>query len=122
MYQVVQRLENMHMYGDEDDGEPKGDIVNYDLLTTIIFEPSCYEQAYANDVWVQSMKEEINSIVNNDTWELVDLPKGNKYVGSKWVYKNKYNSDGSIERYKDKLVEKGFTQKYGISYEETLQG
>lgn len=54
------------------------------------------------------------------TRELVELPKGKKCVGSKWVYKIQYNSDDSIERHKPRFVAKGSTQRYGIDYEETF--
>jgi hypothetical protein len=66
------------------------------------------------------MQEEIDSIHNNDTWELIELPHDNKNIGTKWVYKTKYNSDGSVDRHKERLVAKGFTQRYGIDYEETF--
>lgn len=56
------------------------------------------------------------SIKSNDTWELVMLPKGKKIVESKWVYENKFNSDGNIERCKVRFVAKGFTQRYVIDY------
>ena len=56
----------------------------------------------------------------NKTWEIVDLPKNKKPVGCKWVYKIKYNSNGTIERYKARLVAKGYTQTYGIDYTETF--
>jgi len=71
------------MYGDEDEGEPKGEVVNYALMTVVDFDPSCYEEACTNCVWMQAMKEKINSIGKNDTRELVELPKGKKHVGSK---------------------------------------
>ena len=64
------------------------------------------------------MNEEIYSIIKHDTWELCDLPIKRKFFGYKWIYKIKRNSDGSIERYKAWLVAKGFSQKYGIDYEE----
>ena len=67
---------------------------------------------------MQAMEEEIDAIEWNDTWELCELPKGKKMVGLKWMYKTKCKSDGSVERYKAKLVAKGFTQQYGMDFEE----
>ena len=64
------------------------------------------------------MEEEMHSIEKNDTWELDELPKGKKVVSSKWIYKIKFNVDGTIERHKARLVAKGFTQRYVIDYEE----
>ena len=66
------------------------------------------------------MKEEFDALSKNHTWDLVTLPPGKFVVGYKWIYKIKTRSDGSIEHYKARLVVKGFTQKYGIDYEETL--
>ena len=54
----------------------------------------------------------------NGVWELVQLPKGCKAIGCKWVFKTKRDSKGDIERYKVRLVAKGFTQKEGIDYNE----
>ena len=64
------------------------------------------------------MKEELNALSKNYTWDLVTLSLGKSVVGCKWIYKIKTHSDGYIERYKACLVAKGFTQEYGIDYEE----
>lgn len=52
--------------------------------------------------------------------EVVDLPKGKKAIGSKWIYKIKFRADGSLERFKARLVAKVYNQKHGIDYEETF--
>jgi hypothetical protein len=65
------------------------------------------------------MNEEYHSLITNDTWDLVPLPKGRKLVKCKWVYRTKYASDGSVERHKTWLVAKGFSQVEGIDYNET---
>ena len=54
--------------------------------------------------WEDTMQKEMHSIHSNDVWDLVELPKDRKPVGCKWVFKKKTKSDGSIERYKARLV------------------
>ena len=66
------------------------------------------------------MDEEYRSIMANNTWDLVPIPKGRKLFRCKWVYRTKYASDGSVERLKAKLVAKGFSQVEGIAYNETF--
>ena len=60
------------------------------------------------------MQKEYDSLIKNGTWKLVDPPLGTKPIGYKWVYKNKYKADGSLDKHKARLVEKGFAQKEGI--------
>ena len=66
------------------------------------------------------MDAEMEAIERNDTWELTDLPKGHKTIGVKWVYKTKLKNNGEIDRYKEKLVAKGYKQEYGIDYLEVF--
>lgn len=69
--------------------------------------------------WISAMNEEMKSLEENNTWELVYLPKGKRAIDSKWIFKTKRDNDGKIVRYKARLVAKGFTQRYGIDYHET---
>jgi len=59
--------------------------------------------------WKKAISEEMRVFKKNYTWEVMGLPKGKTTVGCKWVFTVKYNSDGSLERYKAQLVAKGFT-------------
>ena len=70
--------------------------------------------------WTKAMEEEMESMRSNQVWELVDLPKGCKAIGNKWVLKIKHKADGTIDKYKARLVAKGYTQQEGIDYEETF--
>ena len=66
--------------------------------------------------WLQAMKDELKSIEDNRTWDLVDLPAGRKAIGSKWVFKLKEENDGNAPKYKARLVARGFSQVYGFDY------
>ncbi|GKV47882.1 hypothetical protein SLEP1_g54737 [Rubroshorea leprosula] len=68
----------------------------------------------------QAMETEIKALGDNQTWILTELPEGKVPIGCKWVYKIKYKTDGTIERYKACLVAKGFTQQEGLDYHETF--
>ncbi|KAK9127709.1 hypothetical protein Syun_016506 [Stephania yunnanensis] len=66
------------------------------------------------------MEEEMESLYKNNTWELVQLPKGRKAIGCRWVYKIKKDLEGNIERFKARLVVKGYAQKPGIDFDEVF--
>ncbi|KAA3481430.1 Retrovirus-related Pol polyprotein from transposon TNT 1-94 [Gossypium australe] len=83
-------------------------------------EPSCFEEAKAQLEWKQVMADEISMIEKNQTWELVERPVNRKVIGVKWVYRAKFNTDGSLNKLKAWLVVKGFNQRYGIDYLETF--
>ena len=87
---------------------------------TDIKEPKSISEAQENQHWINAMINEIDSLHNNNVRELVELPKGRKPVGSRWVFKVKTNADGSIERCKVRLVAQGYSQKEGLDYDETF--
>ncbi|WKA03781.1 hypothetical protein VitviT2T_021870 [Vitis vinifera] len=97
-------------------------LLDYHCYTTLatLPEPQTYREASTDPLWQIAMKEELDALTKNHTWDLVTLPPRQSMVGCKWIYKIKIRSDGSVERYKARLVAKGFTQEYGIDYEETF--
>jgi hypothetical protein len=66
------------------------------------------------------MVEEYTSIMKNDVWDIVPRLEGKSVVSSKWLYKIKHATDGSIEKFKARFVVRGFSQKEGVDYEETF--
>ncbi|CAI7790962.1 unnamed protein product [Closterium sp. NIES-53] len=70
--------------------------------------------------WKKAMESELESIEENGTWESVKLPEGRKAITSKWLFEIKSDTDGKIERYKSRLVAKGYLQKEKVEYKELL--
>lgn len=76
--------------------------------------PATYEEAInspASKQWEAAMIDELQSLAKNDTWDLVKLPSGRKAIQNKWIYRIKYKPNGSVDRYKARLVIKGCSQK-----------
>ena len=94
-----------------------------DYMSGINQDPISFSEAMSrtdSEKWSDAMKDELNSMANNQVWDLVELPEGFRAVGCKWVYKTKTDASGNIERYKARLVAKGFLQKEGIDYHDTF--
>ena len=70
--------------------------------------------------WKAAMQKEMDSLYANNVWDLVELPSDRKPVGNKWVFKCKTNANGTVERFKARLVAQGFSQKQGLDYDETF--
>ena len=83
-------------------------------------EPTFFEEAIQKKKWADAMTEEYQSIIKNDVWEIVPRPKSKDVVSSRWLFKIKHATNGSIEKYKARFVARGFSQKKGIDYEETF--
>eukprot|EP00253_Pinus_taeda_P019794 PITA_19794 len=81
-------------------------IVNFSLMANLhsIFEPQTYSEAKGTTEWEQAMEAEFQSLQKNHTWALSDLPAGKKPISCKWVYKMKYKADGTLDKYKARLV------------------
>ena len=88
-----------------------------------IDEPTTIEEALSGDhsqQWKMAADAEYKSLMENKTWELVKLPEGRRTIGCKWVFRVKYDSNGQVESFKGRLVAQGYSQKYGINYDETF--
>jgi hypothetical protein len=89
--------------GDVDDMDVSYDC---DLNLSTNFGPNSFEEATSHDEWKEATQKEYDALIKNGTWKLVDPPFGTKPIVCKWVFKNKYKSDGSLEKLKAMLVEK----------------
>ena len=86
-------------------------------------DPLSYKHAMDDpdkDKWLTTMEQEMESMYSNYVWELVDVPESVRPIGCKWIYKKNRGVDGKVETFKAQLVDKGYTQKEGVDYEETF--
>jgi hypothetical protein len=88
----------------------------YESSNIAICEPAEFEEVVKKSEWIEAMHEELRMIEKNDTWVLMDKPLHKKAIGVKWVYRTKQNSDGSINKYKARLVVKGYAQVFGVDF------
>jgi hypothetical protein len=89
-------------------------------LFSQIDDPLTFEEFVKEDVWAKSMDEEMRCIEKNQTWNLVDVPEDKDVISVKWIYKTKQDVEGNVQKYKERLVARGFTQQPRIDYNETF--
>eukprot|EP00253_Pinus_taeda_P033087 PITA_33087 len=96
--------------------------VSYDseLNLSIDFELTSFKEVDSHDEWKEVMQKEYDALIKNGTWKLVDPLLGTKPIGCKWVYKNKYKVDGSLDKHKVRLVAKGNNESYIASINKEL--
>jgi histone deacetylase 1/2 len=83
-------------------------------------EPRHFKDALGIPQWLRAMEQEFKALIHNETWKLVPPISGVNVIDFKWVFKVKKHVDGSIERYKVRLVAKGFKQRYDLDYKDTF--
>ena len=89
-----------------------------------IHEPTLYNAAVNDPIhgrrWREAIEDELQNLENHQTWEYDELPPGRKAIGSKWVFKVKYHPDGSVAKFKARLVAQGFSQVHGVNFSESF--
>ena len=88
------------------------------LLALLMKRPRSIHEVLKIPEWRKEVLEDVNVLEKNETWVVTKLPIEKKVVSCKWIFTVKYNSDGSVSRFKAQMVARGFTQSYGIDYQE----
>src|ERR1044072_7552410 len=83
-------------------------------------EPKNLKEALCDEFWIGAMQEELNQFKQHEVWELVPRPEGTNIIGTKWIYKNKSDAEGTVTRNKARLVAQGYTQVEGVDFDETF--
>jgi hypothetical protein len=109
----------------ESEGANMAEIESANAAETTNQEPNTLAEAREGPdavQWELTVVEEMEALKRNRTWDLdlVELPRGRKPVGCRWIFRIKQKADGTVERYKARLVARGFSQQYGIDFEETF--
>lgn len=104
--------ENVHRFSEKH--------ISYVAAIISTIEPKSFKQAMEDDRWRTAVGSEYGALEENNTWTIENLPPGKKAIGSQWVFKVKFKSDGTIERYKARLFAMGNKQIEGEDYGETF--
>ena len=102
--------------GDDDDDDCL-------LVNSVMEEPKTVHEALNGEQssrWREAMESQYSSLLKNDTWDLVPPPEGKNIVGSRWVLKVKHDENGSVNRFKARLVAQGYSQVKGMDYDEVF--
>jgi hypothetical protein len=89
-----------------------------ELTLTSMGEPCSFAEAEREKAWWAAIRDEINSVERNKTWELVKLPAGHQAIGLKWVFKLKRDEAGEVIKHKTRLVAPDFVQQAGVDFDE----
>jgi hypothetical protein len=84
------------------------------------FEPKNVKEALTDECWIDAMQEELNQFKRSEVWDLVPRPNDINVIGTKWIYKNKSDENGTVTRNKARLVAQGYTQVEGLDFDETF--
>ncbi|CAI6010148.1 unnamed protein product [Closterium sp. NIES-65] len=109
------------MVGDDEESDYEESAFVFFSPVEMPGEPATLKEALESSdakQWKKAMESELKSIKENDTFELVELPEGRTAITSKWLFKIKSDANGKIERYKSRLVAKGYQQKEKVDFKE----
>ena len=90
------------------------------MKVTKVREPETFSKATKDLRWVEAMNEEMQALSKNETWDLVPSSNHQKAIGCRWIFKVKHNTNGTVNRYKARLVTKGYAQTHSVDYKETF--